>query len=623
MNLSDKLMAQGVPRPHPRSNAGLAIQRQGVPRSLEFDRIKALPRRRLDLSKVEDLTPAFARDKLCTLPKGRCTICNKGRRLLPIQSAMLWEAEQANGLFAAVGVGHGKTLASFLLPDVLQSKVSVLLIPPHLRDKTQDNLRTYGDHFKLPNSRVKVVAYSELSSADSADILERLQPDLIIADEAHCLRHKDAARTKRFLRYMKAHPGTRFCAMSGSMTDKSIKDYAHLIELALRKNSPLPNGYREIQDWAEALDLSDDPMPPGMLLQLDDVEGDGQKVARTKFRSRLVESVGVVATEEGAVGCSLIIMPRVPWSKETREHADALKRDHGIELHPTRPMQTSTRGFVLPPDPLPSAVRAALKRLCDTWEIGNEELVDAPSVARAARQLALGFYYRWKWPNGVKDVDWLDARAAWHRAVRDVLRHRSKPGLDSPMFVANAAARGELPNDAMRAWGAWCMVKDRPQPPTEAVWIDDFAARVAAQRATASSPYIVWCEQTAFGEKVAELAELPYYAGGTGELVRQEKGDCSVILSIKAHSEGHDHLSAFNHNLVTCPPISAKVWEQMLGRTHRLGQAADEVRVEVFLHTDALRAAFDVALEGARYVEQTQGQRQKLLYADRLTHETT
>ena len=55
-----------------------------------------------------------------------------------------------------------------------------------------------------------------------------------------------------------------------------------------------------------------------------------------------------------------------------------------------------------------------------------------------------------------------------------------------------------------------------------------------------------------------------------------------------------------------------------LGRTHRQGQMADEVGVDVYLHTEHFQAAFDQAIKDSEYVENTQGQRRKLLYATKL-----
>jgi hypothetical protein len=473
-------------------------------------------------------------------------------------------------------------LIALLAPEVLHSERSVLLVEPSLRAQLLNkDLPFYGASFNLLS--ISVVAYSELSSAHKADSLERIKPDLIIADEAHNLRHRDSARTKRFLRYMKEHPECRFVALSGTMTSKSIKDYAHLIELALRKNSPLPYGYRELQDWADALDVApQNPLGPGALMRLCEP---GESV-RSGFRRRLVETHGVVATEEGALGTSLVISER--------------------SIHK-----------------VPAIVELKLAHLRATWSIGEEELMDAMVLHRVARQIAAGFYYQWVWPDGV-DHEWKDARAAWHSEVRSYLRHRSRPGMDSPALLQHAAEEGEWNSET---WPAWEAVKSRPAPPVEAVWLDDFlikdVVRWAAERSAdgrrGGHGGIVWYEHNAIGEALARY--LPTFGEGeqaSGDLLKADPDTHPAIAcSIKAHGTGKN-LQAWSRSLVVTPPANGKTWEQLLGRTHRPGQAADRVEVEVYLYTPELRSAFESAEASARYIQETQGQQQKLLSADRV-----
>jgi hypothetical protein len=609
VSLSDRLLAQGL-KVSPRSHAGMTLRRQGVGRSAEFERIKSLPRRVLDLSKVEDLTPAFAKD-------------GSTWALRPIQSAALWEMEKANGLFGAIGVGHGKTLISLLAPTVLESKKAVLLVPPQLREQLKKNIPILAKQFNLPLGQLKVVAYSELSTASSADVLEREAPDLIVADEAHSLRHRDSARTKRFMRFAKDNPGCRYVFLSGSMASKSVKDYAHLIELALRKNSPLPFGYREMEDWAEALDPSDDPLPPGALLELCGADApkdlSDQAAARWGFRRRLVETPGVVATEESGADMSLVLAARIPVTPVQEECLAALERHHGITAAPGQTAKIAEDRYLLPVGGAPSKVLGALEGLRETWAIGDVEFSEPMHLAAAARQVALGFYYRWDWPGGVKDEEWLLARREWARAVRDVLRYRSRPGLDSEMLVANAAMRGELAAEGQAAWAAWDAVRERPKPPTVAVWIDDFAVRDAM--AWGRDGGIVWYEHVDFGRELARLSGYPYCGPGkqSAEFLSRvdPKVHPAIVCSINSHKEGKD-LQMYSRNLVTCPMASASEWEQVVGRTHRQGQEADEVIVDVYAYTAEQRAAMSAALKVARCLQERDGQKQKILLAQRV-----
>ena len=60
------------------------------------------------------------------------------------------------------------------------------------------------------------------------------------------------------------------------------------------------------------------------------------------------------------------------------------------------------------------------------------------------------------------------------------------------------------------------------------------------------------------------------------------------------------------------PPSSGSDWEQLLGRTHRAGQQADEVIVEVFRHTEPFRQAIEKARDLSAYIQSTFGASQKL-----------
>jgi hypothetical protein len=449
---------------------------------------------------------------------------------------------------------------------------------------------------------LNVVAYSKLSRADSTDIFERIKPDLIIADEAHNLKNPSAACSKRVIRYFEQHPNTRFCAWSGTLTTRSIKDYAHLSKFALKNRSPLPLRAKVVEEWASAIDPQPMPAPQGYLRLLCKDESEG---ARDGLKRRMVSAPGVVATNEAAIGTSLIINGRSPKVPE-------------IVLDMLRGVRTTDRR----PD--------------------GEELVTPLDRARCAREVACGFYYRWRWPRGESPeviFKWLGARKDWHRELRDKLKY-SKQYLDSPLLCAKAAIRHyhggcphchrepERPHAAnceglvtfplweAECWPEWEKLRDTAQPETEAVWVDEFLADDSAQWIK-SNVGIVWYIHDAFGKKVAEKSGAPLYGPGkeASETIIKEKGERSIIASIRAHGTGKN-LQAFTRNLIANPPADGVAWEQLLGRTHRPGQMADEVEATVYRHTSEVREAFDKAQDLALYIEQTMGP-QKLRYATR------
>lgn len=552
---------------------------------------------------VSEYTSRFAREN----PRCECkSLFNRPcvKRLKPLQAQALHEisdpdlrAGKAVGLFAPIPVGGGKTLLDLLAPLVVPGcKRAVLLIPANLRNQLLEfDWGYYGQHWTLPNLAggrfftpgrpvLNVVSYSELSSARHTDLLERLAPDTVIADEGHCLRFRTAARTKRFLRYFNSHPDTRFLTWSGTLTSRSVKDYGHLVELSLGEGSPLPIHYPTLEEWAGALDSGEDSSPPGALLQLC---RDGEDV-RAGFQRRLRSTKGVVASSgAGDCGASLVIGKRVPPS-------------------------------------VPTSVRDALLRVDASWtRPDGEELVSALATAALLRQLSYGFFYRWIYPRGESPAlidEWFRKRQDWHRELREKLKH-ARPHLDSPLLCTKAAIRhyeGKAPTDGSPVWRAeawpdWREIRTKVEPTEQTVWIDQWLAKDAAEWAK-EKPGIVWYEFQAFGRKVGEFSGLPVYGGGApaSSAIAAETGGRSICASIAAHGTGKNLQHAFARNLVANVPPSGLKFEQLIGRTHRSGQLADEVIVDLYQHTDQLVAALERAREDARYVEATLGTSQKL-----------
>lgn len=548
---------------------GFAVQK-----SSELTRIAALPRRTAHVTDEE--VEALHRE-LC-LPNGT-------RRLRPIQALALAEARRTNGLFGPIGVGAGKSDIALLLPIIMKSKKAVLLVPANLREKVfAQDYPTLIPHYRMPklvtgnvlpiesSCSLWVHSYNELSSASKHDLLDTIEPDLIICDEAHALRYPSAARTRRFLQYFKTHRDTRLCVLSGTMTSKSIKDYAHLAWLSLRENAPLPTKWTVLEEWAAALDSSPVPAPAGALVEL----CKENESAREGFRRRIIETQGVIATSENAIGTSLVVSER------------KLKA--------------------------PKVIVEALRQMRETWTTPDEgeAFDDILTLHRFARQLAAGFYYRWIWPKNEPlqvRTAWLEARKAWNREVANYLTYRAKPGIDSPLLLAKACADGRV---ASMNYERWALLKETAQPAVEAVWLDDYLVRDAVEWGR-EEVGIIWYEHASLGAAIARKGGFPLFGPGA-EGILKEKGTRTIVVSIKAHGTGKN-LQSYKRNLVTTAPTSGTVWEQLLGRTHRPGQAADEVTVDVYRHTLEMRAALTKALRDAQYQQTTTGNQQKLLSA--------
>ena len=549
--------------------------------STELKRILALPRRQLDLT--IDCNAVLRR------PGGTMS-------LWPVQSVSLVEAAIMNGLFAPIAAGEGKELICLLLPEALDSKRAVIMLPAAIKRQTEKEARTiYAKHFYVPLDVITFVSYEELSDARTADVLERVQPDLIVLNECHKIQGlggvtgRRSSRGTRFNDYTGNHPECRTCALSGTVTRKSIKQIAPLSELCLRDKSPLPRGYREVSDWAGALDVKPDyVMAPGALRKFCGPEAGGPEgeTVRAGFRRRLVESQGVVASAENQLGISLIV----------ERIADL---------------------------PVPAVVKAALDEVQKHWSIGGEKFAEITTKVSKLRQVAQGFYYRYVWPDGVPDYDWLEARAAWASAVNEKLA-RPQRGMDSPMLLAQAAERAFLgkPNGwPCEAWSSWREQKHKQEPPKEAIWIDEYLCHDALRRAellTKQAPCVVWVEYQAVGEKLAELSGLPYFGQGTNAMDAVEAKADICIASRRVQGTGLNLQRHFGTNLLTCLPYGAVEIEQQLARTHRNGQERDEVLAHWYGHVPELSDLMAKILEEAKFEEEAIGVRQRILYSTRI-----
>lgn len=574
---------------------GGSIFGEGPRQSPDLTRILALPRRRLEP------TEALADKWTARLRRPGGTM-----RLRPIQAALLEEGFQHGGLMGLVGAGAGKTIPSLLLFTVWGSQNGALLVPPNLRTKLWDlEYPELVKHWRIPNlvghsiqhpdtkEQFHVIAYSKLSSAKGADILSALGIDDLVCDEAHYLRHGRAARTKRFRRFARSgrsEPSPRvtfddvsggssglfrrrIACLSGSITSRSVNDYDHLCDLVRGDGSPLPRDWFVQREWGLALDATDTPTPPGALSALGDPVRDG-------FRRRLVETPGVVATTTNDPGMTLVFN-RVPLKA-------------------------------------PKAVLDTLKAVRETWlRPDGFPLRETIEVYALQRQLACGFYYRRIYPRGEsKDLiqEWITAKKEYDGEVRDQLK-RNVPGLDQPLLCWNAARDGRWKSET---WARWAAVKSLVKPSKETVWLDTFLIDAAVDWAR-EKPGIVWVEAEALRAafSIAEGAGIPVYAGGkkAAAAIIREDGSRSIVASMKAFNAGINLQHAFNRALITTSPADNALLEQVVARTHRPGQKADEVSVDFYLHTPELADALATARAKAQYVEETTENSQKLRIA--------
>lgn len=568
----------------------------GVPEEVkdgpEFRRILALPRRVLDFNApevaklVDDFTEAFR------TPSGTM-------RLKPIQAVALAEIYQYHGLLGPIRVGGGKTLISYLAPVVFSVPKlrPMLIIPAKLKRKTEDSFRELAKHWRGPDpATYRIETYERLGRHTAGEVLgpkgERLapalldkyRPDILVLDEAHKAKNKGASCSRKILRYIRENPGVVVVALSGTLFRRSLKDFAPLAEGALPRTCPVPTAYGELESWAGALDEKVSSLRrvlPGPLVQFCTPEeratGPDITALRSGFGRRLVETPGVVASKDGPLEQSLVI-------SEIRIDDPDPKIDGHFQIF--RETWTTPAGIDVP---------------------------DGITFKRHALEMALGFEYFW---DPQPPEDWLAIRRAFNRLCREVIKHNRR-NIDSVKAAVLAIEKGLYPG--IEVLTEWRKIEPTFKPNTVSSW---FSSEVLefAQAWAEEHKGLIWVDHSAFGRALSEIAGIPYFGpeGKTpeGVYIMDAKKGYPAIASVKSNSEGRDLQYLWCDNLLVSPPSNGLAWEQLLARTHRDGQPAEEVTADWIANCSENLKDFAQACLDARAQEAITGQPQKLRYAD-------
>jgi hypothetical protein len=525
--------------------------------------------------------------------------------LRPLQSEALQTIRQVGGGFFPIGVGHGKTMIALLAGTVLKSELAIILCPASVRNQMSSDAVECYQHFKQPR-RYEILSYEGLSRPDGTDLLEQLSDGVdktkivLVCDEAHRMKRMQSSRTKRLIRFMQANPEVRFIALSGTMTARSLRDFGHLAELALRESSPVPRDRTHLESWSQVIDAAGRPGPtdwervrplwnwayPDRKDQyLYTYTADRQELMRKAFQKRMRSTFGVVASRAGSLGCSLVL----------------LKHDAPCD---------------------PKIEELIRKAVCDDEDPAGNVILDDLHKHRIMRQLGCGYYHEWDWGDTPEDIqeEWMLRRRNWFRFVRNELENNSCRGYDSPKLVTDVM-QAQLETGAARpqhrALALWNDSKDKADPKPLPVWVDKGIVTGALEHVRQMDrPTILWYEGRAVENMINEMAGSTgihaYGAQARGNWMQFDtSGKESIALSIKAHGIGKN-LQAWSNQIVLTPPSGGLTWEQLLGRTHRAGQEADEVECIWYGHTSGFCNAMMRASSEAEYIENTTGNVQKL-----------
>ena len=579
---------------------------------------------------------------------------NEGFRFFRQQAEAILEYERLGGVFCPIGVGKGKTLITLLIAEKAWRKGNtkiVIFLPPEvyaqlvtvdipdartittlsvpfffLGGNTQSE-RTYKSRSGRPGCYI--IPYSVLSCRDGNQILTSINPQTVIADEAHRIARASAARTKRFVEWAgEAKP--EFIPLSGSITKKSIRDYHHLMRLAIAQNSPLPLSTLTATDWGKTIDAKGfyeeqtaSPLKP-LLYWARAHFGDKQNLFtldqtgfRKAYQFRLRTSPGVVATSESEIGTSLI-------------------------FRNTKPIDPNNK------------LEDLIKDIEEKWQAPNGDEIDyALHKWQWLYQLTTGFYYNLYWPSveyisrkfGVSKQEALDKlqkakilhkyHQIYNRKFREWSRSpRCKPGLDTPFLTASSMARVGAADVGGTLYRHWSDVEARklpnlPERLSEPIEVCDFKVQgvLDTVRSWKEPAGIVWYHHRAVGDWIYRI--LSQELGKDGDLVLhcpagnaanrriidKKNKNKVVVASTTAHGTGKN-LQFFHREVFAQWPRPADRAEQVLGRLHRTGQEADELFVDILNWSEFDDQNFAACLIDSIYQQTTTGLVQKLVYGN-------
>lgn len=584
-----------------------------------------------------------------------------GFKLERVQAEALYSWSSLRRVLGPIEVGGGKTLIALrILAMALETgehRKACLVVPPQVLTQLIESDIPWarrrvplGCQFHVLGKKsraermmiaqgtprgVFILPYSVLSTEDGSELLRVIKPSLIVFDEAHNLKNKNSTRTRRVAKYIKDFK-PKVVILSGTITNKSVKDLAHLSEWALGDTSPLPLDTDAVYEWAAVVDsdgnnwdpvreqrVGTGPLRPLITWsnqhfkheQLDaNVEG-----FRRAIQNRFLTAPGVVASPADSLGASLL-MNNEP-AKVAEDYpgwAELKKFDRDIDI---------------------------------LWQSpSGDELEWAMHKFRYRYEVSAGFYHRLDWPD---EAQWAEKHGIqydeacaiveaaklhhaklqeYHKELRDWLKYHNIEGLDSPMLVGrNMHEHGEQ-FVGRRLYTAWKAAKDlafdgMPQRISRPVRVCDYKVQAAVQWAKGQDRGgIIWYVNQGLGVWLQEcltaagIDAVHCPAGNqfndilTNAAAPDRFRKAFAVCSIMAHGTGKN-LQYFDRQFFVQFPRPEETAQQVLGRIHRKGQTADEVVTATCITTDIDEISLAATLNDSVYVFETMGSRRKVLFA--------
>jgi hypothetical protein len=561
-------------------------ERPSVRLTVDFERIERLPRRVLDPLDADAWAAVFTDELLA--PGALEKALAEGRPPPAIrrwQGACFAEAVAMRGGFWVLPVGFGKTILSRYVGSILGALRPILILPANMirSGKTEADFKSYLGVWRS-DCWPRLVTREELALEKNARLLEELDPDCIVIDEADELANWESAAVARldaFIMKRTRQQCAVFC-MSGTPTRGSILAYWHLLRWTLRDDAPVPSKRSEARLWAAAIDqqksaLDGARVDPGPL-------GPNRAAALRWYRERLQQTPGVIIID-----------------------GDSATKADGT--------------------PIPLRIEARLAKECPTLDeafrrFGVDQQMPDGAVCAAPLErwrnegfLGCGLFPRYRKPGPPQE--WRDERRRRSQAFAKLCREaiRNSRGWRDPQHTEAQVRRKFAGHPAIVEWDEYA---DDPWA-KEIVWISEATLETAeAFLAESAEPAIIWTGGVEFGKALAARLGLSYYGREGRDQYKRALHAAppgrSFVCSWYANKKGFN-LQAWTRHAVFNPPTSAKWLEQLFGRAHRSGVDERGVTFTLFATSGGTLDAIDAAIAEAGFARTSVGPTQKILRA--------
>lgn len=572
-----------------------------------------------------------------------------GFRFFEEQARAVSSFEQIGGVLAPITVGGGKTLIDAVIAHIAfterEVRRSLLLVP-------SQNVATFARqlprirmwvplaptfHFVAGSARERsqlaasgmpgcyVMPYSLLSAKDASEVLNRIGPGHITADEVQRLSRHGTARTDRVRRYLEDHPQTTFVGMSGTITNRSLEDYWHLIRWALGDGAPVPSTWYLKTQLKMVLDSQAEPSREQMQFWTplrrwarqwfpeQDFDMDVAGLRRA-YRARLNHTPGVVCSSgENRLDTKLVIRNRpapVVDIEGRHKQEDLMKQVTDLYIAPN-----------------------------------GEEIVHAIHTHKWLSELTAGFYNNLVWPTvehlmRARHLDQEDATTLLNRALehhqakqeynqelRRWLSAHSIDGLDTPYLVGTSMYNYQAEHVGAKLFGLWKKARDLKRadlPERERVPVricgDKINAAVAWAKGVDGGLIWVyhqeigtWLFQALIDAGMKNAEAFP--AGVKRDIEDPALRNKVCVASLMSHGTGKE-LQFHQNGLFLEWPRHAGYGEQGLGRMHRTGQEAELLHIDTMDSNDYDAQARAAGLIDSVYQSQTVGNPMRVVYAE-------